>query len=172
MGYLGVGLTLIYALSGLAVNHIAEWDPNFQNYDRTHELGPLSGSAEEIAKMAADKLGIPEAPREVYAAEAEPGQIEVVYDKRTLHVNAATGHVLEEGQKPRFLLRIANWLHLNRGKKAWRYVADTYAVALALLSISGIFMIKGRQGIVGRGALLVAIGVAIPIVYVSLAGAP
>jgi hypothetical protein len=170
MGYLGVGLTLIYALSGLAVNHIADWDPNFQNYDRTHELGPLSGTPEEIAKGAAQKLGIAEPPREVYAAEE--GRVEVVYDRRTLHVNAANGHVLEEGQKPRFLLRVANWLHLNRGKKAWRYVADTYAVALALLSISGIFMIKGRQGLLGRGAVLVAVGVAIPIVYVSLAGAP
>jgi hypothetical protein len=170
MGYLGVGLTLVYALSGLAVNHIADWDPNFQNYDRTHELGPLAGSAEEIALSVAGRLGIAEAPREVYSGE--PGQLEIVYDRRTLHVNRASGHVLEEGQKPRFLLRIANWLHLNRGKKAWRIIADTYAIALALLSISGIFMIKGRQGLVGRGAVLVAVGVAIPILYVSLAGAP
>jgi hypothetical protein len=170
MGYLGVGLTLVYALSGLAVNHIADWDPNFQNYDRAHELGPLAGSAEEIATNVARRLAISEAPREVYAADSS--SVDVVYDRFTLHVNAKSGHVLEEGQKPRFLLRIANWLHLNRGKKAWRYIADTYAIALALLSISGMFMIKGRQGLLGRGAVLVAVGVAIPIVYVSLAGAP
>ena len=33
-GYIAVGLTFIYALSGLAVNHIADWDPNFENYER------------------------------------------------------------------------------------------------------------------------------------------
>jgi hypothetical protein len=96
----------------------------------------------------------------------------VLFDRRTLHVNPLTGHVVDEGQKPRFLLRVANWLHLNRGKKAWRYVADTYAAVLLLLSISGIFMIKGPKGLLGRGAILVAAGVAIPVLYVAFAGGP
>ena len=29
LGYLAVGFTLIYALSGIAINHIKDWDPNF-----------------------------------------------------------------------------------------------------------------------------------------------
>ena len=33
-------------------------------------------------------------------------------------------------------------LHLNRGKKAWTYVADTYAVILLYLAVSGLFMIR------------------------------
>jgi hypothetical protein len=170
MGYIVVGLTFIYALSGLAVNHIAEWDPNFQNYEATHELGRLEGDPEAIAAAVREKLGIAGTPREVYAASAD--DVEVLFDRRTLHVNPLSGHVIDEGQKPRFLLRVANWLHLNRGKKAWRYVADTYAMVLLLLSISGMFMIRGPKGIVGRGALLVAAGVAIPVVYVALAGGP
>ncbi len=60
--------------------------------------------------------------------------------------------MIEEGQKPRFFLRLANWLHLNRGKKAWSYVADTYAVILLFLASSGLFMIPGKKGIKGRGA--------------------
>jgi hypothetical protein len=115
-------------------------------------------------------LGIEADPREVYSASAD--DLEIVFDQRTLHVNPLTGHVIDEGKRPRFLLRVANWLHLNRGKKAWRYIADAYAVVLLLLSMSGMFMIKGPKGIVGRGAVLVAAGVAIPILYVTLAGGP
>jgi hypothetical protein len=89
-----------------------------------------------------------------------------------LHINQKTGHIDEEGKKPRFLLRVANWLHLNRGKKAWSYVADAYAAALLFLSFSGMFMLPGRKGFLGRGAILVAIGVAIPVVYVQLSGGP
>ena len=37
IGYLAVGLTVVYALSGLAVNHIGDWDPNFDNYEHTHQ---------------------------------------------------------------------------------------------------------------------------------------
>jgi len=170
MGYLAVGLTVIYALSGLAVNHIADWDPNFQSFEATHELGPLTGDPDTIATTVRAKLGIKETPREVYSAS--PDEIAVEFDKGSLHVNPLTGHVIQEGKKPRFLLRVANWLHLNRGKKAWRYFADAYAAGLLLLSISGMFMIKGSKGLLGRGAVLVAAGAAIPILYVTLSGGP
>ena len=38
IGYFSVGLTVIYAASGLAVNHIADWGPNFTQVTRTHQL--------------------------------------------------------------------------------------------------------------------------------------
>jgi hypothetical protein len=169
LGYLAVGLTLVYALSGLAVNHLADWDPNFVDYSQSHELGPLAGSDDAIAATVVEKLGIRGKPTEVYR---EGDDLEIVFDKHTLHVTPATGHVLDEGQKPRLLLRAANWLHLNRGKKAWTYAADTYAIGLVFLALSGMFMIPGRKGILGRGAVLVAIGVAIPILYVHFSGGP
>ena len=170
MGYVAVGLTVIYALSGLAVNHIADWDPNFKSYEATVEMGPIAGDPDAVAGVVLGKLGVTVKPREVYSAS--PDSVEIVFDARTLHVNPLTGHVVDEGKKPRFLLRVANWLHLNRGKQAWKYIADTYAVGLLLLSLSGMFMIKGGKGIVGRGAILVAAGAAIPILYVTLAGSP
>ena len=82
------------------------------------------------------------------------------------------GHVLEERQEPRFLLRIANWLHLNRGKKAWKYFADAYAAGLLVLATSGIFMLPGKKGLIGRGAVFVLIGIAIPVAYVTLSNGP
>lgn len=169
-GYTVVGLTLIYAISGLAVNHIGEWDPSFDNYARVHELGALQGTDDAIAAAVAAKLNIREEPREVY--RAAPTELDITYDKRSLHVNPETGHVDEEGQSPRFFLRLANWLHLNRGKKQWRYVADTYAVILVYLAISGIFMLPGKKGLVGRGAFFVLAGAAIPALYVVLSGGP
>ena len=170
IGYVAVGLTFIYALSGLAVNHITDWsdgDPSFRSYSRTVELGKLEGDDAAIATAARNKLGITETPKEVYR---EGDELEVLFEKRSLHVKPETGTVVDEGQEPRFLLRVVNWLHLNRGKKAWKYFADAYAVALLVLSTSGIFMIAGKKGLLGRGAILVAIGIAIPMIYVRLAG--
>lgn len=173
IGYVAVGLTFIYAMSGLAVNHVTDWsdgDPSFKNYQATHELGALTplGNDEAIADAVRQKLSIKETPREVY--RASPEELEITFDKRSLHVNPMTGHVLDDGQKPRFILRFANWLHLNRGKKAWTYVADAYAAGLLLLATSGMFMIAGKKGFLGRGALLVGLGIAIPVVYIALAG--
>lgn len=171
IGYVVVGLTFIYALSGLAVNHLTDWsdgDASFKTYSATHEMGPLQGEDQAVADELRKRLAIKEVPRELYRPGAD--ELEVIFDKRSLHVNTATGHVVDEGQKPRFLLRVANWLHLNRGKKAWTYVADAYAASLLALAMSGMFMIAGKKGFLGRGAILVGLGIAIPVLYVTFAG--
>lgn len=169
-GYLAVGLTVIYALSGLAVNHIADWDPNFQSYERKVELGRLEGDDDAVAAQALAKLGITDKPQEVYRAAAD--RLEIVLEHRSVHVDTKTGSAVDEGQKPRFFLRAANWLHLNRGKQAWRYIADAYAAGLLLLAASGMFMLPGRKGLGGRGGLLVLLGAAVPVLYVALSGGP
>jgi hypothetical protein len=171
LGYLAVGLTVVYALSGLAVNHVADWDSNFQSYQRTAELGgPILGDDATAARAVLEKLRVESPLRDVY--RARPNELEITLDKRTLHVDTQTGHVIDEGQEPRFFLRVANWLHLNRGKKAWTRIADLYAVGLLLLALSGIFMLPGKKGLFGRGAVFVLLGALVPILYVTLSGGP
>jgi hypothetical protein len=171
IGYFAVGLTIVYATSGIAVNHLKDWDPNFKQVNLTHQLAlPLPTDDDAAAKSALASLHVREEPREVY--RASPTQLDVVFDKRTFHVDTTTGVVHEEGQSARPLLRAANWLHLNRGKKAWTYVADSYAIFLLFLAISGLFMIPGRKGLIGRGAIIALVGAAVPILYVVLSGGP
>ena len=166
VGYCAVGLTFVYALSGLAVNHVAAWDPNFVNSTSTAELGvPLPADDDAAKAQVLAKLGITDTPREVYR---EGDELEILFEHRTLHVTVATGHIVDEGQKPRFFIRAANWLHLNRGKKAWTYFADSYAVGLLFLACSGLFMLAGKKGLFGRGIFFVVAGVAIPLVYLAL----
>lgn len=170
-GYFVVGLTFIYALSGLAVNHIGQWDPNFVPYDETRELGhALPGPDDAVARQALAALDLDETPEDVY--RASPDRLEVVLKDKTVHVDTATGKVYGEGQEPRFFLRLANWLHLNRGKKAWTYVADAYAVLLLFLATSGLWMLPGRKGLFGRGGVLLALGILVPVLYVVLSGGP
>lgn len=171
IGYLAVGLTVVYALSGLAVNHIADWDPNFDNYEARHQVAvPLPADDRAAAEQVLAALAVEEPPLEVYRSDAR--ELSILLDGRNLHVDLDSGVVLEDGQRPRLLLRVANWLHLNRGKRAWTYIADGYAVFLLVLAASGLFMLPGRKGLVGRGGLLVAIGAAVPVLYVTLSGGP
>jgi uncharacterized protein len=171
VGYFSVGLTLIYALSGLAVNHIADWEPNFQSITRVHQLPlPLPSEDERLAETARAALGIAEPVREVFRADEHA--VELVFDRRTLRVDTQTGRVVEQGQEPRFFLRVANWLHLNRGKKAWTIIADSYAVFLLLLSLTGLWMFPGRKGLLGRAGVIAALGALVPALYVALSGGP
>ena len=70
--------------------------------------------------------------------------------------------------RERPLIRATNVLHLNEPKRLWTWVADVFAVALAVLALTGIFILKGRTGITRRGAWLTAAGVAVPVVFLLL----
>jgi hypothetical protein len=158
-------------MSGLAVNHIADWDPNFVNYEREYTINaPLPDSDAKVAAAILAESGIREEPLDVYRVDEDA--LEITLAAKTLHVRLDTRVVYEEGQKERVFLRVANWLHLNRGKKAWTWFADGYAVVLLVLATSGLFMIPGRKGIRRRGAVLVAVGIAVPLGYLTWAGAP
>lgn len=170
VGYLAVGLTLIYAISGLAINHINDWDPNFKTYERERTIAPIAADVpdDQAIARAREALGVG-TPRSTYRAGDE---IHLEFDYKKFTVYGDSGTVIEQGRQPRFLLRVANWLHYNRGKRAWTYIADAYAVLLLYLAISGLFMIKGRNGLKWRGAILLALGISVPVGYVAWSGGP
>ncbi|RYZ66323.1 MAG: hypothetical protein EOP08_05135 [Proteobacteria bacterium] len=179
-GYLAVGLTVIYAVSGLSVNHVAEYtggDASFVKIEASHELGPLGAASDPaVVALLRDRLGaVGEAGEPFRRSDTE---VEVTFvakgalggsTERHFVVETSTGHVDEDGKKPRFFVRFANWLHLNRGKRAWSYIADAYAIGLLFLAISGLFMIPGKKGLLFRGLLIAGIGAAIPVLYVVFA---
>lgn len=170
-GYIAVGLTFVYAVSGLAINHIGAWDPNFKTVVTRHQLaGALPRDEKAAVRQVLSELAIREEPREGYYES--DGSLQIFFDERTVVVDPATRVAVESAEKPRFFVRVANWLHYNRGKQAWTYIADGYAIFLLFLATSGLFMLKGRKGLIGRGGVLVLLGVSVPILYVHYSGGP
>ena len=86
-GYVAVGLTLVYALSGLAVNHIADWDPNFEHTERIEPLrGALPHDDRAASRAVLRQLGIEERPTAVYRASEQ--QLEITLPHGAVHVDA------------------------------------------------------------------------------------
>lgn len=170
IGYFSVGFTLLYACSGLLLNHIDDWDSNFKASERELTIPAIAADvpdSEAVARVVA-ATGIA-APTDVYRAGDE---LHLTIPNGQATVYGESGLVVIQASEPRFLLRIINWLHVNRGKKAWTLIADIYAVLLVYLAVSGLLMIKGRLGLRWRGAALMTAGIAVPALYVALAGGP
>jgi hypothetical protein len=170
VGYLAVGFTIIYALSGIAMNHLEDWDPNFRSSEIQLRIAPIPDDLsddEAVARVAA-AAGLSGKPRDVLRAGDE---VRLEYPDGA-KVTAIGDTVTVQQREARFFFRIANWLHATRGKAAWKYISDAYAVLLLYLAISGLFMIKGRLGLRWRGTLLVSAGLAAPILYIAIAGGP
>jgi hypothetical protein len=83
-------------------------------------------------------------------------------------VNMNTGQAEIEIRKHRPFFRELNYLHLNHPKRIWTYVADFYAVGLFLLAITGIFVLKGKNGLKGRGKWFTLAGILVPVVFLLI----
>jgi len=169
-GYLAIGFTVIYAVSGIAQNHIEDWgDVSFKATERTITIVAIPDATPEIVavKTVADAVGLG-----TPVAHSRAGD-EIRLDYANGSKATAIGRTVTiQTRSRRAFIGLANWLHTARHKNAWKYIADTYAVLLLYLAMSGIFMIKGRLGLKWRGSILISTGIAVPVLYIALAGGP
>jgi hypothetical protein len=167
VGYFFAGLTVIYAVSGIAVNHIDDWNPSYVVRTEVREIGELrDGSRRELAAEVLSRLGVTEEPREVI--RMSPLQLKIFFEGRTLTAAIPEGRVVDERARRRFAFFEFNYLHLNHGKGFWTWFADIYALGLMVLACTGIFIITGKKGLGGRGRWLLLAGLSIPLAYLIL----
>lgn len=168
LGYLAVGLTLVYALSGLLVNHAETLQPDYRTLAEPVSFSPVPASspdAAEAAVVAAVGRGQPSSGW--WVAE---GELELFYAGGvTVRARPADGEAVVHAKEPRTLVKLVDDLHRNRMGSAWTVVADVYAVSLGALAITGAILLKGRKGLRGRGKWLLLAGFLIPLAFMVAA---
>ncbi len=167
IGYFAVALTIIYAISGIAVNHTHHWNPNYkiERITKTFEPVPVSDRETMVAQLVL-RLELPGPPRSSF--RSAPHLVDLFYEGWSVRADASAGRAEIERPKDRFLIRDMNFLHLNHPKGLWTYFADAYAILLLTLAITGMFVLKGKTGLAGRGKWFVLAGFVVPVVFVFL----
>jgi hypothetical protein len=97
-----------------------------------------------------------------------PNVLKIFIKQGSVTINLDSGRAYIEVIKKRPVFREMNFLHYNKPKKLWTWFSDAFALALILLAISGLFMIRGKKGITGRGAWLTALGILVPVIFLIL----
>ena len=167
VGYFLAGLVVVFAISGVAVNHVDAWNPSYERTTTPIAIGPLS--APDLDGMEREVVArVPLAASDVRGRRrASPNEFHVFLDEGgEATVDPATGKGTLLVVRRRTLLFETNVLHLNHLKGAWTIVSDAFAVLLAGLAISGLFMLKGSTGLAGRGKWFVAGGLVVPVAFV------
>jgi len=164
-GFFFFGMTLIYAISGIAINHINDWNPNYDIENTYYTISnPEQFNDADEAKILEllELVGQEENYKKYYYMR--PGLLKVFIKDGSFLLNTETGDASIETIKRRPILFYANYLHYNPGQW-WLWFADIYAGALILLAITGIIMNKSKKGIKGRGGIYLAIGIIIPLIF-------
>ena len=168
IGYLIAGLTIIYALSGIALNHKHDWNPNyvFENRPFKTDITISRESFDDItAKEILKKIGLESEFKASYFPSGNKATIFI--NGGFVQINAATGEGVVERISKRPLFYQINFLHYNPGVW-WKYFSDIYCVSLILVTITGLFLVKGRNGITKRGAILTIIGIILPLLFLFI----
>ncbi|MDX9940922.1 MAG: PepSY-associated TM helix domain-containing protein [Bacteroidales bacterium] len=167
LGYFFFGMAIIYGLSGIALNHRHHWNPNYNITQETLQLEKPSQakSGKALSLFFLEQIG----EESEYRTQVPSGNnLKVFIEGGSLSVNLETGQADLEKIKKRPILNEVNFLHYNTPKKLWTWFSDLFALGLMILAISGLFILKGKNGITGRGAWITAAGLIIPLVLLFL----
>lgn len=163
-GYLVVGITVIYTISGIALNHRSDWNPHYSMV--TEELTQLPSGKTEYTKDEICELLEKFESQPVYKKHflSRNNEIKIFIESGTVIINPEKG-TAELGMlvKRPFFFQI-NQIHLAQTHRMWIWISDIMAIFLLFVAISGLFILKGKYGLAGRGWYLTAIGILIPLV--------
>ena len=79
--------------------------------------------------------------------------------------NIVTGHVVYESLARRPLISTMTTLHYNPGKW-WTWFGDAFALSLVIITLTGIFMLKGKKGLFWGGGIELLVGMLIPVLLI------
>lgn len=168
LGFLFFGMTIIYGISGIALNHAAarHWNPGivsrssaFQYPSHLEKAGVNRSVIEEMLRITGE--------RDNYKQYYFPDDTHLMIYLRSGHilVDLATGTMNVTKVRNRPVFREMNYLHYNKPKRLWTWFSDLFATGLILVAISGLFLLKGKKGITGRGGILTITGILIPLLF-------
>ncbi|MBR8534321.1 PepSY-associated TM helix domain-containing protein [Carboxylicivirga sediminis] len=162
LGYLLAGITVIYGISGYLLNHMDGKDPAFDTTEETIQINSKLNSNALYAELQS-RPDMPDLKRILPHAE---GFYKVLFDGGIGVYNSHTGELSYEFHRKKPFVYAINKLHYNK-VKGWTLMGDFLAFSLIFLAVSGLFMVKGKNGLRQRGVWLLAIGLTIPILYIA-----
>lgn len=168
LGYFFVAMILIYAISGIAINHKRDWNPNYIITDKDIELN-RSFVRDSINQTIIDDILVKSGEKGNYKSHFFPDNetLRIFVEDGTITVDLPDGATTIETIKKRPLFKEMNFLHYNPGVY-WTWFSDFFCVALIFLAISGLFILKGKNGLKWRGTIFMVLGIVVPLIFLFL----
>jgi len=163
VGYFFSSLIIVYCLSGIALNHINEWNPDFIITKNPVTI-PGSFTREMVNPDIISGFGklVGEPNYKIYDFPTQD-QVKIYYDNASLHIHLTEGKGVYEKVSRRPIFYQSNVLHRN-SVHGWKWASDVFAGMLILINLTGLFILKGKHGLSGRGKWLIAAGAVPPLI--------
>jgi len=168
LGYFFFGMIFIYALSGIGLNHLDDWNPRYtvEKREQVWDGPELKESLDQRTILEIlDRFGERDGYKKHYVSES--GTVKVFIRNGTVTVNLETGKCTLEKINRRPLFFQVTFLHYNP-KNLWTWFSDLFAASLLVIAGTGLFLLNGRRGLAGRGGILTGIGILVPLILLLI----
>lgn len=169
LSFFFAGMVLIYAMSGIFMNHRDSINPHYvvENVEGSLNMNFTADSLDKAAVLSImEQIGVSHGYTKHYFPNSQ--QLKVfLKGGSTLVLDLTDGTYIYETLTRRPLISQMTKLHYNPGRW-WTWFSDCFAVALILITITGIVMMKGTKGLWGRGGIELLIGLSIPVILFLL----
>jgi len=168
LGYFFFGMCIIYSVSGIAINHIDDWDPNYvvEHNNIPFEMDIPDDMDKGLAKQLCSDL----LPGQKYKNHYSPsvGVVKIFTKEGSIVVNSKKKVAAIEIVRKRPVFFEMNYLHYNHAKGLWTIFSDLFAIAFAIMAISGLFIVRGKNGLSKRGMWFLLPGLLVPLVILII----
>ena len=170
LSYLFAGMVLIYALSGIVMNHRDTFNPNYSVSQQRLTLATPLPDKDTFTRADAEALleraGIAEGYVKHYFPDSRTLKI-FLQGGSSLVADTQSGEALVERLTRRPVWSALTKLHYNPGSW-WTTFSDIFAGGLILITLTGLLLVKGPRGLWGRGGAELAVGILIPLLFLLL----
>lgn len=164
LSYFFTGMILIYAVTGILLNHLKDINPYYVIDIRKVDLNLPKDTLQITKEIIVKELSTIGESGVKSFYYPQPNTLKIFVNDGTITANIDERSALIEKSIRRPILYQLNMMHKNRPHSWWTWFSDIFAIGLIIITITGLFLIKGKKGITGRGAILVIAGIVLPIV--------
>lgn len=165
LGYFFAAMSIIYGLSGIALNHLNDWNPSYKVVNKIiqHEITEANNINDAFVMNLTERFKEPKYQKYYFP---ETDRLKIFIPGGAINYSLISGEAALEKLEKRRVFYEFNFLHYNNAKRLWTWFSDAYAIGLIILAISGLFILKGKNGITRRGAWLTIAGILIPLIFI------
>lgn len=168
LGYFIVGMTLVYALSGIYLNHRFDFNPDYRILFEEINADPMP--AEHYNKQAVVNILKNFETETVYKKHyiTNQGNVKVFVENGEVVINPENGQAAMTYLKKRTVIFEMNKLHKASIGSLWKWISDGMAVILFFVAFSGLFLLKGKRGFTRWGWVWTMAGILVPLFFVLM----
>lgn len=170
LSYFFAGMVLIYALSGIAMNHRDTFNPNY-SVSQTHltltaPLPQKERFTRTDAEALLERAGVGQRYVKHYFPDGHTLKI-FLEGGSSLVADTQSGEAVVERLTRRPVWSALTKLHYNPGSW-WTAFADIFGGGLILITFTGLVIVNGPKGLRGRGGIELAAGILVPLLFLLI----